>query len=116
MINKKGSATLSANVVKYLQEEGHTQRSIGHLLEVHESYISHVLKGNRNFTIDHLERLAEVLDTTLPELLALATPLESIPKSRRKTYEALLKSLKAGSEFRDHLGRKKKREVEAVGA
>ena len=115
MAEKKSHSTLSANVVKYLVGEGYTQREIARLMQVTESYISHAVKGNRNFTVTHLERLAETLEMTVPELLARATPAESVRPKLRKGYQLLLKGLRASAELRAALGRSSPKRKEAVG-
>ena len=109
MTTKQKQDTLSTDVIRYLQAKGLTQREIARKMAVTESFISHVVKGNRNFTIEHLESLAVMEEMTLPELLASATPIEAVPKEHRKAYGLLLEGLKASNELRNHLKQKEKR-------
>jgi transcriptional regulator with XRE-family HTH domain len=113
MISKNN--TLSANIVKYLQAKNLSQREIAQRMNVTESFISHVVKGNRNFSIEHLEKIAEMEDMTLPELLANATPVETVPEKHRKSFELLLEGLKASNDLRSHLRQKKKEKVVSFG-
>ena len=81
--------TVSMNVVKYLQEEKlMTLSRIAELLEVHKSFTSRVRKGERSFTLSHLEKLAKALDKPLSVLIMEATPIESAPKDLEKLYAA----------------------------
>jgi transcriptional regulator with XRE-family HTH domain len=89
----KTCSSPSIDVVHFLHGKGKTFKSIGKLLGVGESYISRVARGQRKFTIDHLQRLAKELDKSLPELLLLATPMDAVPRSLRSNYKLLLKAL-----------------------
>ncbi|NLE29545.1 MAG: helix-turn-helix transcriptional regulator [Phycisphaerae bacterium] len=109
MTTTKNRGTLSAGVIRYLQAQGLTQREIARKMAVTESFISHVVKGNRNFTLEHLEKLAISEEMTLPELLALATPIETVPKEHQKAYELFLAGLKASNDLRNQLKQKEKR-------
>jgi len=106
---RKENSTLSSEVVKYLTGRGYRQKEIAKLLNVDDSFISHVVKGKRNFTLDHLEQLARTQGTTLPELLALATPMETVPPKLREGYELFLKGLRDLTQLREHA-----REAEVV--
>lgn len=101
--NTKKRPTLSENIMRYLMTQGLTQTQVGKLLGLTRSFCSYVAKGQRNFTADEMERLAEALDMTLPELLARSTPPETVPARLRKNYRLLLRGLKASVDLRRHL-------------
>ena len=93
--------TPSGDVVNFLHQRGRTFKEIGKLLKVSESYISRVARGERSFTVDNLGRLACVLGKTLPELLLLATPVETVPRRLRTNYKLFLKALKSTEELKE---------------
>jgi transcriptional regulator with XRE-family HTH domain len=106
--------TPSMDIVGYLRKQGKTLAQIGKMLRVGESYISRVAKGDRNLTIDHLERLAEKMDMTLPELFLSATPVESVPKKFRSLYKGYLDVLRLSDRLRVSLDRADKEEKDVV--
>jgi hypothetical protein len=53
--------------------------------------------------------LAAMEEMTLPELLASATPIESVPDGHRKAYGLLLEGLKASNDLRLSIKQKEKR-------
>lgn len=82
--------SLSAKVVKYLRnEEGKTLKQIGKSAGLSESYLSRVSRGERNFRLDHLIKLAKSLRKPLPLLLLDATNKTSLSKDKRKLYDSL---------------------------
>lgn len=106
MEKKLKSSTVSSDVVRYLVSLGYTQKQLAEVLEVDTSYISHVIKGNRNLIVTDLERLAKEEHLTLPELLARAAPIESVPKDLRKGYKLFLKAIKEAEMARSMLAHK----------
>ncbi len=114
MTTRKENSNLSADVVKYLVLKGYKQKDIAECLDVDSSFISHVIKGHRNLTIDHLEKLAEEREVTVPELLAIATPVEAVPRKLREGYKLFLKGLQDLSKWRSGLERHALREREPV--
>ncbi len=103
MTKKQKRPSLSENIIQYLLAQGFTQSHVGKLLGLTRSFCSYVAKGERNFTADHMERLAEQLDMTLPELLARSTPPETVPVRLRDNYRLLLRGLTASVKLRKHL-------------
>lgn len=108
MEKKMKSSTVSSGVVRYLVSGGYTQKQLAEILRVDTSYISHVIKGNRNLIVTDLERLAKEERLTLPELLARATPVDAVPKELRDGYKLFLKAMKEAEDARAALTRKPK--------
>ena len=92
-MESKRTVSTSGDVCRYLQGRGMTRNELAEMLDVSVSFLSRVARHERNFTLDHLHRLADALDMTLPELLAAATPPESIPARLRRSYRLLLNGL-----------------------
>ena len=89
------SASLSAYIVRYLQDQGKTRQEIAELLDLGQSFISRVANQERHLTIEHLVKLEERLGQPLPLLLLEAMPAESIPTELKHAYQALLTVLRA---------------------
>jgi len=104
----------SQDVILYLRSRGKTQAQIGKMLGVGESYISRVANGTRNLTVNHLERLAEKMDMALPELLAAATPMESVPRKFRPLYEGFLGVMRLSDRLRTSLEQAEREEKGAL--
>lgn len=49
---------------------GLTQERLGELAELHPTYVSSVERGERNVSIDTMERLAQALDIELSSMLS----------------------------------------------
>jgi transcriptional regulator with XRE-family HTH domain len=69
----QASSSLSAKIVSYLCERGHSQTEIARMLGVSDGFISLVKSRERSLTIAHLERLADALSVPLGALLASVT-------------------------------------------
>ncbi|MGB7156996.1 MAG: helix-turn-helix transcriptional regulator [Tepidisphaeraceae bacterium] len=67
------SSSLSAKIIAYLCERGHTQAQVARMLGVSDGFISLVKSRERSLTIAHLERLAEALSVPLGALLVNVT-------------------------------------------
>lgn len=48
---------------------GISQEKLAELAGLHRTYVSSVERGERNISIDNIERLADALSTTAPDLL-----------------------------------------------
>jgi transcriptional regulator with XRE-family HTH domain len=57
------------NLKKYRLAKGFSQEKLAELCELHRTYISSVERGERNITIDNMEKLAIALDIDIRELL-----------------------------------------------
>ena len=89
------SASLSAYIVRYLQDQGKTRQEIAELLDLGQSFISRVANQERHLTIEHLVKLEERFGQPLPLLLLEAIPAESIPTELKQAYQALVRVLRA---------------------
>jgi transcriptional regulator with XRE-family HTH domain len=50
-------------------KKGFSQEKLGELSSLHSTYISSVERGERNVTVDSMEKLATALDVDIRELL-----------------------------------------------
>ena len=101
MSTKYISKTLSSSIVAYLQKEKRmTLKQVGALMGLSESFVSHVRKGNRNFTIARLRELEKSLNQPLPLLFLATIDKKSIPKKLKPQYEALSKALSKSAAMR----------------
>ncbi|HST51348.1 MAG TPA: helix-turn-helix transcriptional regulator [Pyrinomonadaceae bacterium] len=57
------------NLRKTRKEQGISQEKLAELAELHRTYIGSVERGERNITIDNMERLARALGITVQALL-----------------------------------------------
>lgn len=58
---------------------GWSQEVLAELSGLNRSYIGAVERAEHNIGLDNIERIAEALETGLPELLDSATPVAAIP-------------------------------------
>jgi transcriptional regulator with XRE-family HTH domain len=84
------SSSLSADVIRYLCEQGHPQTRIARMLGVTDGYISLVKSRDRSLTLNHLERLTESVSVPLGAfLLAVTKTDESKLTPQQKKLTAL---------------------------
>lgn len=71
MANETPSARqrFATNLRKYRLEQNLSQEELAQLAGLHRTYIGSVERGERNISIDNMERLALALDCTLVDLL-----------------------------------------------
>lgn len=71
MPKRKTSARLrfAENLRKTRREQGISQEKLAELAELHRTYIGSVERGERNITIDNMERLARALGVSIQTLL-----------------------------------------------
>lgn len=87
--NSKRAPTVSSNIVRYLQDREHmTLRQIGALMGLQESFICRVRKGERDFTLQRLQKLEAALGKPLTMILIEATPVDEAPRQLRPLYAA----------------------------
>lgn len=59
----------AANVRKLRRERGLSQERLAELSDLHRTYVGSVERGERNISIDNMERLAGALKAKLREML-----------------------------------------------
>lgn len=57
------------NLRKIRNEKGISQEKLADLCDLHRTYVSSVERGERNITVDNMERLAVALGVDIRELL-----------------------------------------------
>lgn len=57
------------NLRRYRQERGYSQEAFAEVMGVHRTYMGGVERGERNLTLQTLERMAEILGLDPLELL-----------------------------------------------
>lgn len=72
--NLSARETFAVNLRATRKARGLTQEALGELAELHPTYVSSVERGERNVSIDTMERLAHALGVQVAELLAKGTP------------------------------------------
>ena len=60
------------NLRKTRKAQGLSQEGLAELADLHRTYIGAVERGERNISIDNMERLAHALGVTIQSLLASA--------------------------------------------
>ena len=61
--------TFAANIRRVRQNQGISQERLAELSDLHRTYVGSVERGERNVSIDSMERLATALGVKLRELL-----------------------------------------------
>jgi len=66
---KPAKLVFAANLRKLRQERGLSQESLAEQAELHRTYVGSVERGERNVSIDNMERLATALGVKLRDML-----------------------------------------------
>lgn len=60
----------SKNLKKFRLEKGLSQEDLAHECGLHRTYVSSVERGERNISVDNMEKLAIALGVSLRELIS----------------------------------------------
>lgn len=66
---KSARLIFAENVRKLRSERGLSQEQLAELSELHRTYVGSVERGERNVSIDNMERIADALRVKLRELI-----------------------------------------------
>jgi transcriptional regulator with XRE-family HTH domain len=67
--NLQARVTLSQNIKTLRASRGLSQEALADLVGLHRTYIGSVERGERNISIDNLERIAVAFDLSVSQLL-----------------------------------------------
>ncbi|MDR3742690.1 MAG: helix-turn-helix transcriptional regulator [Terracidiphilus sp.] len=62
-------ATLARNLRRLRAQQGMSQEQLADLAGLHRTYVGSVERGERNISIDNIERLAIALGVAVPDIL-----------------------------------------------
>jgi len=65
----KARKLFSTNLRAFRKEKGISQEELAYLSGLHRTYVGSVERGERNISIDNIERLAEALNIKITDLL-----------------------------------------------
>ena len=68
-MDRSARQIFSENIRNRRLAKGLSQEELGDLASLHRNYVGGVERGERNVSIDNMERLAHALDTDLVDLL-----------------------------------------------
>lgn len=60
----------SNNLKEYRKEKGLSQEELANICDLHRTYIGSVERGERNISIDNMEKIAIALEIDIKELLS----------------------------------------------
>lgn len=104
----------SRNLRKIRTSKGISQERLADMCDLHRTYVSSVERGERNITVDNMERLAEALDVDIRELLSTDDAEYSYENDKQKfdrlfpavrEYQALAYKHNINDIFQDNGGK-----------
>ncbi len=72
--NKTAREIFARNMRKFRKLKGLSQEDLAELSGLHRTYVGSVERGERNISIDNIERLANALNLNIVDLLAENEP------------------------------------------
>ena len=79
---RTATTSLSARVLSWLLERGHSQADVARMLGLSQGFVSLVKSRERSFTIDHLQAIADAIGIPMGAMLLQVTkPARSDPKT-----------------------------------
>ena len=73
-MDRSARQIFSENIRQYRLTKGLSQEELGELAALHRNYVGGIERGERNVSIDNMERLARALQTSLTDLLDEPAP------------------------------------------
>jgi transcriptional regulator with XRE-family HTH domain len=67
---KRARETFAANLRRVRKDKGLSQEALAEIAGIHRTYVGSVERGERNVSIDNMERIALALGVPLPHLLS----------------------------------------------
>ena len=95
------SSSLSARIIGYLLDHGHSQANIAKMLGVSPGFVSLVKSRERGLTLDHVERLADELSIPLGAFMLAATVPPKGTKYPKKLFASTAKIIKMCDDLRE---------------
>jgi transcriptional regulator with XRE-family HTH domain len=78
-VGQNARQRFSQNVRKLRIEQGLSQEELAELASLHRNYVGGVERGERNISVDNMEKIAKALATTISGLLQESeTPTQSL--------------------------------------
>jgi transcriptional regulator with XRE-family HTH domain len=77
----------SHNVRKVRIAKGLSQEDLAELADLHRNYVGGVERGERNISVDNMEKIAEALATTIPKLLQELPPTANSSKGGKRAIK-----------------------------
>jgi len=67
--SRSARVVFAARLRELREKRGFSQEGLAELADLHRTYVGSVERGERNISIDNMERLARALDVQLKEML-----------------------------------------------